>query len=153
MAVSHVPYRVIFGDTDALGIVYHANYLRMMDRARAEWFREFSTPPLEMYEDREYMIVVVETHFFHKRPAKFDEMLDIEIWLSQSWVRSASIRFEYRITGSNGDLCVMGYTRHAFTGRNGALKRPPRDFIEHLRELAEEREYKDEASAGEAAVD
>jgi acyl-CoA thioester hydrolase len=143
LAVLHVDYRVIFGDTDALGVVYHANYLRMMDMARAEWFRKFSLPPLTMFKEKEHLIVVVEMHFEHKRPATFDELLTIECWLSRKWVRSASIRFEYRIRHESGELCVQGYTRHAFTRTDGAVKRPPKDFIESLREVAEDREYKD----------
>lgn len=142
MATLHVPYRVIFGDTDALGIVYYANYLRLLDRARGEWFRAFSLPPTEMVA-REYMIVVVETHLQHKRPARYDEELQIEVWLSTKWVKQASIRFEYRVWGANGDLCVSGYTRHAFTNAGGALRRPPREFIQSLHDLAEERTYDD----------
>jgi len=141
MATLHVPYRVIFGDTDALGIVYYANYLRLWDQARAEWFREYSLSPVTMFEETEYIIVVVETHVQHKRPARFDEMLDIEIWLNKKWVRGASIRFEYRVWGADGDLVVRGYTRHAFTNRAGVLKRPPRDYLDSLRELAEERTH------------
>ncbi len=145
MAVLRVPYRVIFGDTDALGIVYHANYLRMMDMGRSEWFRQFSIPPLSMLHDEEHLIVVVEMHFEHKRPAVFDELLTVECWLSEKWVRPASIRFEYRILREDGGLCVRGYTRHAFTRRSGNVKRPPREFIDSLRAVAEDREYNDDA--------
>ncbi|MDP8225637.1 MAG: thioesterase family protein [Candidatus Lernaella stagnicola] len=145
MAVLKAPYRVIFGDTDALGVVYHANYLRMMDMARAEWFREFSIPPLAMFREEEHLIVVVEMHFEHKRPATFDELLSVECWLSRSWVRSASIRFEYQIRHESGELCVRGYTRHAFTRRDGSVKRPPKEFLESLRAVAEDRTYGEEA--------
>jgi len=145
MAVLKVPYRVIFGDTDALGIVYYANYLRLMDLARSEWFRKFSLPPRVMYEEKEYMIVIVETHLQHKRPARFDEMIEIEIWLNKEWIKPASIRFDYRIWSESGDLCVQGYTRHAFTDRSGALKRPPRDYLASLQDVAELKDYNSNA--------
>lgn len=143
MATMKVPYRVIFGDTDALGIVYYANYLRLMDIARGEWFREYSFSPKEMFEQKEYMIVIVESHLEHKRPARFDELLSVEVWLNHKWVKGASIRFDFRIWGENGELCVRGYTRHAFTNREGSIKRPPRDYLESLRELAESRNHDD----------
>jgi len=141
MGVVRVPYRVIFGDTDAAGIVYHANYLRMWDMARSEWFRTYSLPPLTMFQVVERYILVVETHLEHKRPARFDEALTIEAWLSTKWVRPASLRFEYRIYGENGDLIVRGYTRHAFTDSRGAIKRPPRDFIDSLRAATIDRDF------------
>jgi acyl-CoA thioester hydrolase len=143
MAAIRVPYRVIFADTDAMGIVYHANFLRMVDLGRTEWFRKYSTPPLAMFLELEYCIIIVEAHLEHKKPARFDEPLTVEVWLNQKWVRSASIRFEFRIYGGAGEICAQGYTRHAFTNRAGALKRPPREYIESLRALALEREYKD----------
>jgi acyl-CoA thioester hydrolase len=145
MSLLRVPYRVIFGDTDALGIVYYANYLRMLDIGRTEWFRTFSLPPRAMFEEAEHCIVIVETHLEHKRPARFDDELVIELWLNQKWVKSASIRFDYRIYRPDGEVCVMGYTRHAFTTRAGVLKRPPRDYIESLRIQSLEREYKENA--------
>ncbi len=145
MATIRVPYRVIFGDTDALGIVYNANYLRYMDSARTEWFRKFSLPPRRLYEEFEYMIVVVQAHVDFKKPAHFDDLLTIEAWLSHSWVRSASIRFEYRFWHESGELCARGYTRHAFTNRGGQIKRPTREYLETLRELAEHRSFDDDA--------
>jgi acyl-CoA thioesterase FadM len=45
--------------------------------------RAFSLPPTEMVA-REYMIVVVETHLQHKRPARYDEELQIEVWSAPS---------------------------------------------------------------------
>ncbi len=145
LATIRAPYRVIFGDTDALGIVYHANYLRIMDMARVEWFRKFSLPPRVLYEEYEYLIVVIQAHLEFKQPARFDDLLTVETWLSEKWVRSASIRFEYRLWHENGDLCARGYTRHAFTNRSGLIKRPSRDYVTTLRGLAENRGFDDDA--------
>ncbi|NLH50332.1 MAG: acyl-CoA thioesterase [Myxococcales bacterium] len=145
MGLLRVPYRVIFGDTDALGIVYYANYLRLLDIGRTEWFRKYSLAPRAMFEEAEYCIVIVETHLEHKRPARFDDELVIELWLNRKWVKNASIRFDYRIYGADGEVCVLGYTRHAFVNRAGVLKRPPRDYLDSLRNQALEREYKDHA--------
>jgi acyl-CoA thioester hydrolase len=145
VGVIQVPYRVIFADTDAMGIVYHANFLRMVDLGRTEWFRRFSLPPLVMFQEVEHCIVIIEAHLEHKRPAHFDEPLTIEVWLNANWVKNASIRFDFRIHGESGEVCVQGYTRHAFTNRAGMLKRPPRDFIESLRAVAVGREFKDHA--------
>jgi acyl-CoA thioester hydrolase len=145
MGAIRVPYRVIFADTDAMGIVYHANYLRMVDFGRTEWFRKFSHSPREMFEKYEYCIIIIEAHLEHKKPARFDEPLTVELWLNDKWVRSASIRFDFHICNDAGEICVQGYTRHAFTNRAGALKRPPREYIETLRGLALPREFKEHA--------
>jgi acyl-CoA thioester hydrolase len=145
MGLMRLPYRPIFGDTDAMGIVYHANYLRMVDYGRTEWFRSYSLAPQVMFLEVEHCIVIIEAHLEHKRPARFDESLTIELWLNEKWVRPASIRFDFRIYGEDGALCVQGYTRHAFTNRAGVLKRPPREYIESLRQKSIDREFRDHA--------
>ena len=121
--ISHV--RVIFGDTDQMGVVYYANYLRFFEGARADYWRSLG----KSYKDLEQAGValpVVEAHCAYKRPARYEDLLAIDIRLAE--VRSASLRFVYTIR-RDADVVAEGWTRHASIGLDGR----PRALPEALR--------------------
>jgi acyl-CoA thioester hydrolase len=113
--------RVIFGDTDQMGVVYYANYLRFFEGARAAFLRAAG----KTYKDLEAWGVampVVEAHCNYKRPAHYEDVLAIDIELVE--LRAASLRFEYRVLRGE-DLIADGYTRHAVIGPEGRPRRLP----------------------------
>jgi acyl-CoA thioester hydrolase len=126
--------RVIFGDTDQMGVVYYANYLRYFEGARAAYWRDLG----RSYKDLEAWGVampVVEAHCVYKRPARYEDLLEVETWVSE--VRGASLRFAYRVW-RDGELLAEGTTRHAVTGADGrprALPPAMRDAIPKLARL------------------
>jgi len=113
--------RVIFGDTDQMGVVYYANYLRYFEAARAGYWRGLG----RSYKDLEAWGVampVVEAHCNYKRPAYYEDVLEIDVELGE--VRSASLRFVYVVR--RGDLVIAeGYTRHAIIGSDGKPRALP----------------------------
>lgn len=139
MAVHQHEHRVIFGDTDGMGIVYYANYLRYFELARSEWFRDFYKPPTQMIKDENYMIVLkAHANYFHS--AVYEDVLFIESWIPKEFIRGASLRFEYEIFRKRDKrLLVNGYTSHTFSDRKGRLKRMPKEFVAALQTLAEDR--------------
>lgn len=144
MGIHRADFRVRFSDTDAMGIVYHANYLRMFDAARTEWFRDLFIRPMEMIE-RELYTIVVKAFVSYHSPARFDDELVIESWLPREKVHRASFRFEYRVVVKAEDrLAVSGYTVHSLTTREGRLRRMPAEFHEGLLALAVDRAPLDE---------
>ncbi len=118
--------RVIFGDTDQMGVVYYANYLRFFESARAAYWRDLG----RSYKDLEAWGVampVIEAHCDYKRTAHYEDLLVVDIEVSQ--VRGASVRFSYRVL--RGDtLIAQGYTRHAIIGTDGR----PRAIPDEMRE-------------------
>ncbi len=72
------PVRVYYEDTDAGGVVYHANYLRFMERARTEWLRELGFTQRELREQLKLMFVVRSAHIDYRRPALFDDELRVD---------------------------------------------------------------------------
>ena len=120
--------RVIFGDTDQMGVVYYANYLRYFESARAAYWRSLG----KSYKDLEawgIALPVVEAHCHYKSPAYYEDLLAVETRVSE--LRGASLRFAYRIF--RGELLIAdGTTRHAVIGSNGrprALPAAMRDVI------------------------
>jgi acyl-CoA thioester hydrolase len=120
--------RVIFGDTDQMGVVYYANYLRYFESARAAYWRALG----KSYKDLEawgVALPVVEAHCLYKRPAYYEDLLEVEVHVSE--LRGASMRFAYRIH-RGAELVAEGTTRHAVIGGDGrprALPAALRDAI------------------------
>ncbi len=84
------PVRVYYEDTDAGGIVYYANYLRFFERARTEWLRSLGGPShFEMARVRDEVFVVRGMRIEYHRPARLDDMLELELAVVES--RRASI--------------------------------------------------------------
>lgn len=71
------PVRVYFQDTDAGGVVYHANYVNFMERARTEWLRTFGYSNAGMMKELGVMFVVRSMKVDYLRPAELDDLLTI----------------------------------------------------------------------------
>jgi acyl-CoA thioester hydrolase len=124
-------YRVIFGDTDQMGVVYYANYLRMFEGARAEYWRALGRSYKDL-EAAQIAMPVVEAHCRYRRPAMYEDLLAIETAVTE--MRGASMRFEYAVR-RNGEKLAEGFTRHAMIGPDGAPVRIP-EFIRALVPIA-----------------
>jgi acyl-CoA thioester hydrolase len=120
--------RVIFGDTDQMGVVYYANYLRFFEGARAAYWRALG----KSYKDLEawgVALPVVEAHCRYRRPSHYEDLLAIEVDVDE--VRGASMRFAYTVR-RDADVIAEGWTRHAVIGTDGrprALPAPLRAAI------------------------
>jgi acyl-CoA thioester hydrolase len=73
--VFSLPVRVYFQDTDAGGVVYHANYVNFMERARTEWLRSFGYSNAGMMKELGVMFVVRSIKLDYLRPAQLDDAL------------------------------------------------------------------------------
>jgi acyl-CoA thioester hydrolase len=114
-------YRVIFGDTDQMGVVYYANYLRMFEGARAEYWRSLGRSYKDL-EAAQVAMPVVEAHCRYRRPAMYEDLLAVETEVTE--MRGASMRFEYVVRRGDEKL-AEGFTRHAMIGPNGMPVRIP----------------------------
>jgi acyl-CoA thioester hydrolase len=121
--------RVIYGDTDQMGFVYYANYLRFFESGRNEYLRAKNAPYREVEAELRVRLPVVEALVQYKQPARYDDVLVVETALAQ--VRRASARFEYRVTRGD-DLLVTGHTVHACIGFDGNLVRLPESLVARL---------------------
>ena len=125
-------YRVPFFDTDAMGIVHHANYVRSFELARIAWMDEHDRPYREyVANDRHFATTLAEIRY--ARSASFDDVLDVACWLE--WVRGASLRMAYEIR-CGGDVAVTGATEHAMVDGSGRVCRIPKERREHLKHRA-----------------
>ena len=122
--------RVTYADTDQMGVVYYANYLRFFEVGRAEWIRARGRAYRDLEADG-LRLPVVEAYARYHAPARYDDLIDIEV--APADVRRVSLRFYYRVRrASDGVLLAEGHTRHAAIGPDGRPRRMPDDVLELL---------------------
>ena len=85
------PVRVYWEDTDAGGVVYHAAYLRFLERARSEWLRACGVAQQRLREEHGILFVVADMQVKFLAPARLDDVLHVDITAFTR--RSASMRF------------------------------------------------------------
>jgi len=78
------PVRVYYEDTDGGGVVYHANYLKFMERARTEWLRSLGFDQTALRHDPGVLFVVREVRLKYRKPACFNDALNVVTELSGS---------------------------------------------------------------------
>ncbi len=91
----HLPIRVYYEDTDAGGVVYHANYLRFAERARTEWLRYMRAEHTKMAEKDGLYWVVRSAQCEYFRPAKLDDLLIVGATVLER--KKASITLEQTV--------------------------------------------------------
>jgi len=123
--------RVIYGDTDQMGVVYYANYLRYFEASRGNYLRERGRSYRE-FERHGVLLPVVEAHVRYHSSARYEDLLHIEPRITS--VRGATLRFDYLVTRS-GELLAEGYTVHACIAQ--ATGKPTR-FPDDIRALLQE---------------
>ncbi len=127
---TYAKLRVIYGDTDQMGVVYYANYFRFFEFSRSEFFRARGGNYIEL-EKQGFGLPVVSAHCDYRRPAKYDDLLTIDVHVAE--LRRASIRFEYRVTRErDGELLATGHTVHACVGPNGKPTGLPESVVKLL---------------------
>lgn len=94
------PIRVYWEDTDAGGIVFYANYLKFMERARTEWLRSLGVSQGRLREETGGIFVVSETHLKYHRPARLDDELVVTADLQQ--MGTASLTIGQRVLARSG---------------------------------------------------
>lgn len=125
--------RVIYGDTDQMGVVYHANYFRYFEFARGEYFRARGGSYRELERDG-LMLPVVEATASYKSPARYEDVLIVRTLVSE--VKRVSLTFTYEIFREGGPdtpLCT-GRTVHACVSREGRPTRLPEAIVRMLQE-------------------
>lgn len=131
----HWPARVYWEDTDAGGVVYHAQYLAFMERARSEWIRArgWGQDLLRTRDDLVFVVRAMEIDF--RAPARLDDQLQVSVRLLEC--RGASLVFGQRIE-RDGALLVEARVRIAALRASDFRPRPiPDTMLTELKPLLE----------------
>lgn len=98
-----LPLRVYYEDTDAGGVVYYANYLKFMERARTEWLRSLGFEQDELMRDPGVVFAVRSCSLEFLKPARFNDRLDVSLRVARSG--RASLTLDQQILRGSETLC------------------------------------------------
>jgi acyl-CoA thioester hydrolase len=121
--------RVLYADTDRMGIVYYANYLRWFEAGRGEFIRAKGLRYRDFEERYGLLLPVAEAGVKYLEPARYDDLLELETSLAD--LRRASARFSYRLV-RDGAVLSTGFTLHACVDGSGRLVRMPEQLSRAL---------------------
>lgn len=115
--------RVTYAETDAMGIVYYAHYLRWFEMGRTEYMRHLGISYKQMEEQGIYL-PVAEVFCKYLESAKYDDILIIETKVD--FIKRASMQFLYQIfRKEDGQELAQGRTLHAFVDKQGRIIKAP----------------------------
>jgi len=122
--------RVRYGETDQMGVVYHANYLAYFEIGRTEFLRETGLSYADV-EKTGWRFPVIETSLKLLAPARYDEELLIATRLTK--VTGVKIQFEYTVSREReNQVLAQGHTVLASVDENGRPRRLPPEFRQAL---------------------
>ena len=122
-------YQIIFGDTDQMGVVYYANYLRFFEGARAHFIRGLGLSYADI-ERRGILLPVFEASVKYLKSARYDDVLLVHLSHTHTRVK---IRFEYRVHRQADDaVLALGHTVHVCVGPELRPTRAPDWLLQAL---------------------
>lgn len=129
------PLRVYFEDTDVAGIVYYANYLRFIERARSDMLRLIGVDQRGALEGGEGVYAVAELSVKYRSPAKLGD--DLLVLTEIEAVRAASVLIHQRVMRGD-ELLADARVTAAFLTPDGRPRRQPREWAQAFTRLIEE---------------
>ncbi|MBC2840784.1 thioesterase family protein [Robiginitalea sp. SC105] len=111
MQEHQISFRVRYGETDQMGIVYHGNYPQYMEMGRVEWLRSLGISYKDM-EKNGCMLPVISLAVKYKKPAVYDDLITVVTRLKN--IPTVRIHFEYEIRSEKGEILALAETELAF---------------------------------------
>ena len=131
-AEHHFALTVYFEDTDAYGIVYYANYLKFMERARSDMIRAAGVDQVARLEADGSAYVVADVSIRYRRPARLGD--DLVVVSTVEDVRAASVVIQQRVMRAAEELTDARVTA-AFLTADGRPQRQPREWIDRFKAI------------------
>ena len=124
--INEISFRIRYGETDQMGVVYHGNYAQFLEMGRVEWLRSLGISYRDM-EENGIMLPVVNLSLKFIKPALYDDLITVKTILKKK--PSVRIEFDYLISNEKNEILAEAYTTLAFmdTHRKRPVKCP--DYI------------------------
>ena len=123
--------RVRYAETDAMGIVYHTNYIVWFEVGRGEHMRQQGSDYAHV-EDQGYYLPVVEVQARYLAPARYADLVRVRTWVEEA--RSRQVTFAYEVVmAETGQLLATGRTKHVCVDKEGAIRTIPQEIREMLK--------------------
>ena len=135
-AEHHFALTVYFEDTDAYGIVYYANYLKFMERARSDMIRAVGVDQVAELKRSGSAYAVVEVDIKYRRPGRLGDDLLVVSTVEQ--VRASSVDIHQRVM-RGPELLTDARVTAAFLDGAGRPRRQPPDWVERFKAITADR--------------
>ena len=123
--------RVRYAETDAMGIVYHANYIVWFEVGRGEYMHQQGHDYAHL-EAQGYYLPVIEVQARYLAPARYGDLVTVKTWVEEA--RSRQVTFAYEVVmAETGQLLATGQTKHVCVDEQGTIKTIPQGIREMLR--------------------
>lgn len=126
------PIRVYHEDTDSGGVVYYANYLKFMERARTEWLRARGFEQDALLRDRGLLFAVRRLDVDYRRPARFNDQLEVVSRVAATGGASLTFAQTIRRAGSSEWLCDARVKVACIDAESFQACRMPRDLMREM---------------------
>jgi len=120
--------RVRYAETDAMGIVYHTNYIIWFEVGRGEFLRQRGGD-YRQFEEQGFYLPVTEVDARFVAPARYDDLVVVRTSVAELRSRSVTMYYEV-VTLDTGQILVTGHTKHFCTDREGMVRRFPPELVE-----------------------
>ncbi len=123
MVFSEISFRVRYGETDQMGVVYHGNYPQYLEMGRVEWLRSLGISYKDM-ENNGIILPVVSLNVNYKKPAVYDDLITVRTILKKTPL--VRIEFDYQVFNESNELLAEANTVLAFMDaeKNRPMKCP-----------------------------
>ena len=128
----HFALSVYFEDTDTAGVVYYANYLKFMERARSDMLRAVGVDQRAVLDAGEGAYYVAEANIRYLKPARLGD--DLQVVSTVEEVRAVSVIIQQRVMRGPEKLADARITA-AFLDRNGRPQRQPKEWVDRFRAI------------------
>jgi acyl-CoA thioester hydrolase len=118
------PVRVYYEDTDLGGVVYYANYLKFLERARSEWLRHLGISQVQLLEAERLLFAITAVEVHYLRPARFEDELAVSVELERLRRASMSFRQEIHRQDSAAELLCTAHVTAACLDADSMRPRP-----------------------------
>jgi acyl-CoA thioester hydrolase len=122
-------HRVIYAECTVGNHVYHSRYLDWLEAARGEFIRSLGSTVRE-WQERDVIFPVIEARLCYKSPARYDDLLTIEVW--PTLLERVRVNFGHRIVNQTGKLILEAETYHVCAGLDEKPKRLPEALAQKL---------------------
>jgi acyl-CoA thioester hydrolase len=122
-------HRVTYAECTIGNHIYYARYLNLLEEARGEFLRSVDEPCLK-WQQADVIFPVIECQLRYKAPARYDDLLTIELWLAS--LERVRVEIACKITNQTGTEILLGSTTHACTTVNEQLRRIPEELAAKL---------------------
>ncbi len=125
-------HRVTYAECTVGDHIYHSRYLDLLEAARGEFMRTAGWTVLQ-WQERDCIFPVIEARLRYKFPARYDDVLTIEVW--PTLMERVRLNFGHRVLNQNGKLILEAETFHACTTRADKPRRLPEELAAALAPL------------------